>query len=55
MTKNLTSRFTKKTYIYNTNKQNYLSGIYNVEYPINNRKNRRKKNKKLLSDDKPIQ
>ena len=35
----------KKTYIYNTNKQNYLSGIYNVEYPINNRKNRRKKTK----------
>lgn len=49
MTKNRTSRFTKKTYIYNTNKKNYLSGIYNVEYPINNRKNRREKNKKLFS------
>ncbi|GEM_PF-2486359 len=55
MTKNRTSRFTKKTYIYNTNKQHYLSSIYNVEYPINNRKNRREKNKKLLSEDKPIQ
>ena len=55
MTKKSNISIYKKTYIYNTNKQHYLSSIYNVEYPINNRKNRREKNKKLLSEDKPIQ